>query len=81
MGRIVGLKPNQRRGNAVKEPWSKRRIQQSIQELRKHINILVLKKHGKIKKEKEIQKSYRTQIKSQESIKCSSRRAKTKTKC
>ena len=25
-GRNVGLKPNQRRANAVKEPWWKRRI-------------------------------------------------------
>ena len=40
VGRKVGLKPKQRRGNPVKEPWWKRRIQQSIQELRKHINIL-----------------------------------------
>ena len=38
--RKVGLKPNQRRGNLVKEPWWKRRIHQSIQELRKHINTL-----------------------------------------
>ena len=33
VGRKVGLKPKQRRGNPVKEPWWKRRIQQSIQEL------------------------------------------------
>ena len=52
VGRKVGFKPNQRRGNAVKEPWWKRRIQQSIQELRKHINILEWKKRGEIKKKK-----------------------------
>ena len=46
----VGLKPNQRRGNAMKEPWWKRRIKQSVQELRKHINILERKKRGEIKK-------------------------------
>ena len=50
VGRKVGLKPKQRRGNPLKEPWWKRRIQQSIQELRKHINILERKKRGEIKK-------------------------------
>ena len=50
MGEKVGLKPNQRRGNAMKEPWWKRRIKQSVQELRKHINILERKKRGEIKK-------------------------------
>ena len=50
MGGKVGLKPNQRRGNAVKEPWWKRRIKQSVQELWKHINILERKKRGEIKK-------------------------------
>ena len=48
--RKVGLNPNQRRGNAVKEPWWKRRIQQSIQELLNHINILEQKKSGETKK-------------------------------
>ena len=50
MGEKVGLKPNQRRGNAMKEPWWKRRIKQSVQELRKHINSLERKKLGEIKK-------------------------------
>ena len=50
LGEKVGLKPNQRRGNAMKEPWWKRRIKQSVQELRKHINILERKKRGEIKK-------------------------------
>ena len=50
MGEKVGLKPNQRRGNAMKEPWWKRKIKQSVQELRKHINILERKKRGEIKK-------------------------------
>ena len=49
MGRKVGLTPNQRRENAVKEPWWKRRIQRSIQELQKHINILEQNKRGEIK--------------------------------
>ena len=53
VGRKVDLKSNQRRGNAVKELWLKRRIQQSKQETRKHINILERKKHGEIiKKER-----------------------------
>ena len=50
VGRKLGLKPNQRRENSVKEPWWKTRIQQLIQELRKHINILERKKRGEIKK-------------------------------
>ena len=40
LGGKVGLKPNQRRGNAMKESWWKRRVQQPIQELWKCINIL-----------------------------------------
>ena len=50
VGKKVGLKPNQRRANAVKVPWWKRRIKQSVQELQKHINILERKKRGEIKK-------------------------------
>ena len=46
MGRKVSLKPKQRRGNPVKELSWKRRIQPSIQELRKHIKILKRKKRG-----------------------------------
>ena len=46
-------KPYQRRENSVKELWWKRRIQQSLQELQKHINILGQKKRGEAnKKEK-----------------------------
>ena len=53
MGRKVDVKSNQRRGKAVKELWLKRRIQQSKQETRKHINFLEWKKHGEIiKKER-----------------------------
>ena len=66
MGRKVGLKPNQRRGNAVKEPWWKRRIPPSIQELRKYINILERKKRGEIKKKekyKVIEHKYRVKKK------------------
>ena len=53
----VGLKPNQRSENSVKEAWWKRGIQQSI-----HIKILKKKKRGKIKnkeKYKVIQHIYR----------------------
>ena len=50
MARKAGIKPNQRRGNTVKETWWKKRIQQSIRELPKHINILERKKRGEIKK-------------------------------
>ena len=71
VGRKVGLKPNQKRENALKEPWLKR-IHQSIQELRKHINIAERKKRGEIIKKRERQ-SNRTQTQSQgKKIKCSS---------
>ena len=50
VGKKVDIKPNQRRGNAVKVPWWKRRIKQSVQELQKHINILERKKREEIKK-------------------------------
>ena len=51
MGKKVGLKPNQRRGNPVKVPWWKQeRIKQSVKELQKHINILERKKREEIKK-------------------------------
>ena len=50
VGKKVGLKPYQKGGNAVKEPWWKRRVKQSIQKLRKRINILDRKKRGEIKK-------------------------------
>ena len=40
VGRKVGIKPNQKRGNVLKKPWWKRRMQQPVQELWKHINIL-----------------------------------------
>ena len=53
MGGIVGLKPNHRRGKAGGKPWRKRRIQQSMQELRKHISILEWKKLGEIKRKEE----------------------------
>ena len=49
-GKKSGPQTKQRRGNPVKEPWWKRRRQQSIQELPKHINILERKKRGEIKK-------------------------------
>ena len=44
LGRKLGLKPNQRSGNAVGEPSWERKIQQSIQDLRKHINMSERKK-------------------------------------
>ena len=65
-GKKVGLKPNQRCKNAVKEPWWKRRIKQSMQELPKHINILERTKRGAIKnkeKHKVIEHKYRVKKK------------------
>ena len=67
VGRKVDLKSNQRRGNAVKELWLKRRIQQSKQETRKHINILERKKHGEIiKKERYKVKEHKYSVKKKE---------------
>ena len=66
VGRKVDLKPNQRRVNVVKKLWWKRRIQQSILELRKHINILERKKREHIKKKekhKVIELKYRVKKK------------------
>ena len=66
VGRKVGLKPKQRRGNPVKEPWRKRRIQQSIEQLQKHINILERMKRGEIKKKEKykiIEHKYRVKKK------------------
>ena len=57
---------NQRRGNAVKVPWWKRRIKQSVQELQKHINILERKKREEIKKKQKyrvIEDKYRVKKK------------------
>ena len=62
----VGLKPNQRRGNAVKVSWWKRRIKQSVKELQKHINILERKKREEIKKKQKyrvIEHKYRVKKK------------------
>ena len=50
IGRKVGLKPVRRRANGRKEPWWKRRINQSIKELRKHVNILERKRKGALKR-------------------------------
>ena len=53
LARKIGLKPNRSKGNSVKELWWKRKIQQSIQELSEHINILEQKKRGEAKKKEE----------------------------
>ena len=66
VGRRVDLKPNQRRGDEMKEPWWKSSIQQSIQELQKHINFLEQKRPGEIKKKdkcKVIENKYRVKKK------------------
>ena len=52
MERKAGFKPNQITDIAVKKVWWKRRKQQSIPELRQHINILEQKKCGEVKKKK-----------------------------
>ena len=62
--RTMGLKPNQRRENAVEEPWWKKRIQQSIQELGKHTNILERKKRGEIEKKEKYKVIQNANIKS-----------------
>ena len=52
IGRKVGLKPVCRRANGKKEPWWKRRINQSIKELRKHVNILERKRKALLREQK-----------------------------
>ena len=66
VGKKVDIKPNKRRGNAVKVPWWRRRIKQSVQELQKHINILERKKREEIKKKQKyrvIEDKYRVKKK------------------
>ena len=50
IGRKVGLKPVRRRANGKKEPWWKRRTSESLKELRKHVNILEIKRTGALKR-------------------------------
>ena len=50
IGRKVGLKRVHRTANGKKEPWWKRRINESIKELRKHVNILERKRKGTLKR-------------------------------
>ena len=49
IGRKLGLKPRCKRIER-KEPWWKRRINQSIKEIRRHINLLERKRRGDLKK-------------------------------
>ena len=50
VGKKLGLK-NTKRDYEMKEPWWKRRLKQSINEVRKHINILERRKRGETIKE------------------------------
>ena len=57
----VGLKTGDARRNAKKEPWWKRRIKGTIEELRKHVNILQRNKRGELtrkKRYKELERKY-----------------------
>ena len=49
IGRKLGLKSSRKRIEA-KEPWWKRRINQSIKEIRRHINLFERKRRGDLKK-------------------------------
>ena len=51
VGVAVGLKPVQMRQRNTKEPWWKGRIQSSMTEICRHINILERKKQGDLKKD------------------------------
>ena len=51
VGEAVGRKPVQMRQRNTKEPWWKRRIQSSMTEIRRHINLLERKKKGDLKKD------------------------------
>ena len=50
IARQVGLKMGGREGKGSKEPRWKRRIKDSIAELRRHVNILERSKQGKLKR-------------------------------
>ena len=63
-GKNDGPQTKPKKGNAVKEPWWKKRIQQSIQELGKHTNILERKKRGEIKKKEKYKVIQNANIKS-----------------
>ena len=61
MGRAIGLKAVQMRHGNRKEPWWKRRIHSSMTEIRRHINKLVRKKKGDLKKDvkyKDLERKY-----------------------
>lgn len=60
--RNVGLKPNRKRTNEMKEPWWKR-INETIKVLRKHINIFKRKRRGDLKKKKNIELEQKYRIK------------------
>ena len=49
IGRKLGLKPSRKRRETI-EPWWKRRINQSIKEIRGHINLFERKRRGDLKK-------------------------------
>ena len=60
--RKVGLKKPQKRNKKTKVPWWKRRLKDSIDEIRKHLNILERKQRGeKISKRKctEVERKYK----------------------
>ena len=61
IGGVIGLIPVQVRHGNNKEPWWKKRIQSSMAEIRRHINILESKKKGDLKKEvkyKDLERKY-----------------------
>ena len=60
IGGEIGLKPVQIRHVNSKEPWWKRRIQSSMIEIRRHINILERRKKGDLKKDVKYQDLERT---------------------
>ena len=56
IARQVGLKMGSCEGKGSKEPRWKRRIKDSIAELRRHVNILERSKHGKLKRKEKYTK-------------------------
>ena len=61
IGKAVGLKPVQMRKSNNKDPWWKRRIESSMIEIRRNINILERKKKGDLKKDvkyRDLDKTY-----------------------
>ena len=58
MSTQLGIKKAKRDSKAKSEPWSKRRIEGSIKELNRDINLLTRNKNGEVKSKRKVKKLY-----------------------